>query len=101
MAPEDIYFDPLVFPCGTGDAQYRGSAFETIEGIRLIKAQFPKYKTILGVSNVSFGLPAAGREVSNSVFLYHCVKAGLDFAIVNSEKLGRYASLSREDSRKI
>jgi 5-methyltetrahydrofolate--homocysteine methyltransferase len=90
---EDIYWDPLVFPCGTGDAQYVGSAVETIEGIRLIKQRFPGTKTVLGISNVSFGLPSAGREVLNSVFLYHCVQAGLDLAIVNSEKLERYASI--------
>ncbi len=90
---EDIYFDALVFPCATGDKKYVGSAKETIEGIRLIKKALPQCKTVLGVSNVSFGLPAAGREVLNSVFLYHCVEAGLDLAIVNSEKLERYASL--------
>lgn len=94
---EDIYFDPLVFPCGTGDEQYRTSAPETIEGLRLIKARFPMVKTVLGISNVSFGLPAAGREVLNSVFLYHCVQAGLDLAIVNSEKLERFGSLPAEE----
>lgn len=94
---EDIYFDPLVFPCGTGDEQYRASAPETIEGIRLIKAKFPKAKTVLGISNVSFGLPASGREVLNSVFLYHCTQAGLDMAIVNSEKLERFATLDPID----
>lgn len=97
IAEEDIYFDPLVFPCGTGDEQYRTSAPETIEGIRLIKQRFPRCKTVLGISNVSFGLPAAGREVLNSVFLYHCVQAGLDLAIVNSEKLERYGSLDPAD----
>ena len=51
------------------------------------------YRDILGISNVSFGLPAAGREVFNSVFLYHCVQAGLDMAIVNSELLQRYNSI--------
>src|SRR5262249_25042300 len=75
---EDILFDPLVFPCGTGDEKYVGSAVETIEGIRLIKAAFPESKTILGVSNVSFGLPEAGREGLHSVFLYHATRAGLD-----------------------
>ena len=95
----DIYWDPLVFPCATGDAQYVGSAVETIEGIRLIKAKYPKTKTILGISNVSFGLPAAGREVLNSVFLYHCVQAGLDLAIVNAEKLVRYASITEEERK--
>ena len=97
ILPEDIYWDPLVFPCGTGDAQYVGSAVETIEGIRLIKNKFPGTKTVLGISNVSFGLPNAGREVLNSVFLYHCVQAGLDLAIVNSEKLERYASIPEEE----
>ncbi|HEY7546251.1 MAG TPA: homocysteine S-methyltransferase family protein, partial [Blastocatellia bacterium] len=94
---EDIIFDPLVFPCATGDQNYVGSAVETIEGVRLIKEEFPYSKTILGISNVSFGLPDAGREVLNSVFLYHCTKAGLDFAIVNSEKLERYASIPEEE----
>ncbi|MES2857064.1 MAG: homocysteine S-methyltransferase family protein, partial [Bdellovibrionota bacterium] len=94
---EDIYFDPLVFPCGTGDEQYRTSAPETIEGIRLIKERFPRCKTVLGISNVSFGLPAAGREVLNSVFLYHCTQAGLDLAIVNSEKLERFGSIEPEE----
>ena len=94
---EDIYFDPLVFPCGTGDEQYRTSAPETIEGVRLIKQRFPKCKTVLGISNVSFGLPAAGREVLNSVFLYHCTQAGLDLAIVNSEKLERFGSLDADE----
>ena len=96
----DIIFDPLVFPCATGDENYRGSAIETIEGIRLIKQALPDAKTVLGISNVSFGLPEAGREVLNSVFLYHCTKAGLDIAIVNAEKLERYASIP-EDERKL
>jgi 5-methyltetrahydrofolate--homocysteine methyltransferase len=99
VAPGDIFFDPLVFPCGTGDEKYVGSAVETIEGIRLIKAEFPEPKTILGISNVSFGLPEGGREVLNSVFLYHCVKAGLDLAIVNSERIMRYPSISDEEKR--
>jgi|CXWL01.1.fsa_nt_gi 5-methyltetrahydrofolate--homocysteine methyltransferase len=93
IAPEDIIFDPLVFPAGTGDKNYWGSAVETIEGIRLIKAAMPRCKTILGISNVSFGLPTAGREVLNSVFLHHCVEAGLDMAIVNAEKLARYSQI--------
>jgi 5-methyltetrahydrofolate--homocysteine methyltransferase len=99
LQPQDIIFDPLVFPVGTGDENYIGSAEETIEGIRLIKEAFPLTKTILGISNVSFGLPNAGREVLNSVFLYHCTQAGLDYAIVNSQKLERYASISEEERR--
>ena len=50
---EDLYFDPLVFPCASGDEQYVGSAVETIEGVRLIKQRFPRCKTVLGISNVS------------------------------------------------
>jgi 5-methyltetrahydrofolate--homocysteine methyltransferase len=99
VAPEDIFFDALVFPAGTGDRNYIGSGVETMEGIRLIKEALPECKTILGVSNVSFGLPPAGREVLNSVFLYHCVQAGLDLAIVNSEKLERYPLIPEEERR--
>src|SRR5215470_6020024 len=93
----DLIFDALVFPVGTGDANYVGSAVATIEGVRAIKERFLACKTILGISNVSFGLPPAGREVLNSAFLYHCTKAGLDYAIVNSEKLERYASIREEE----
>src|SRR5262249_46109874 len=99
LAARDLIFDALVFPVGTGDANYIGSAVETIEGIRAIKARFPYARTILGSANVSFGLPPAGREVLNSVFLYHCTKAGLDYAIVNSERLERYASIPEEERR--
>ncbi|MSQ16639.1 MAG: methionine synthase [Dehalococcoidia bacterium] len=99
VPPQDIMFDPLVFPCGTGDVKYVGSAAETIEGVRLIKAALPDTKIILGISNVSFGLPTAGREVLNSVFLYHCVQAGLDLAIVNSELLQRYATIPEEERK--
>ncbi len=99
IPPEDIIFDPLVFPCATGDANYIGGAVETIEGIRLIKENIPFVKTVLGISNISFGLPAAAREVVNSVFLYYCTKAGLDLAIVNAEKLERFASIPPEERR--
>ena len=95
----DIIFDALVFPVGTGDKNYIGAGPETIEGIRLIKEALPECKTILGISNVSFGLPPAGREVLNTVFLYHCVKAGLDYAIVNSEKLERYPSIPEKERK--
>ncbi len=99
LAPEDLIFDTLVFPVGTGDEQYIGSAKETIDGIRLIKEAMPAVHTILGISNVSFGLPEAGREVLNSVFLYECTKAGLDYAIVNTEKVERYASIPEEERK--
>jgi len=89
----DIIFDPLVFPAASGDETYIGAAVETIEGLRLIKEEFPNCPTVLGISNVSFGLPIRAREVVNSVFLYLCTKAGLDLAIVNTERIERYASI--------
>ncbi len=97
LQPEELIFDPLVFPVGSGDENYIGSAVETIEGVRLISEEFPRCSTILGISNVSFGLPQAGREVLNSIFLHHCVKAGLTYAIVNTEKLERYAGISQDE----
>src|SRR5437879_5840810 len=99
LGPEDIIFDPLVFPCATGDENYIGGAVETIEGIRLIKQALPNVRTILGISNVSFGLQAGAREGVNAVVLYYCTKPGLDLAIVNAEKLERFASLDPEERR--
>ncbi len=99
IPPEDIIIDPLVFPCATGDENYIGGAVETIEAVRLIKEKLPPAKTLLGISNVSFGLPPAAREVVNSVFLYYATKAGLDLAIVNAEKLERFASIPIEERR--
>ena len=93
LEPQDIWWDPLVFPCGTGDEAYLGSAAATIEGVRLVREAFPGTRTILGISNVSFGLPLAGREVLNAVFLYRCTQAGLDAAIVNTQGLARYAEI--------
>ena len=96
---ENIIFDPLVFPCGTGDKNYIGGALETIEGVRLIKKQIPHVRTVLGISNVSFGLPPGAREVVNSVFLYHCTKAGLDLAIVNAERIERFGSIPEAERK--
>ncbi len=96
---EDIWWDALVFPCGTGDENYIGSGAATIEAVRQLKQVMPETRTILGVSNVSFGLPTAGREVLNSVFLYHATQAGLDAAIVNTERLARYAEIPDEERR--
>ncbi len=99
LPPEDIIVDPLVFPCATGDENYIGGAVETLEAVRLIKQEIPHVRTILGISNVSFGLPAAAREVVNSVFLYHATRAGLDLAIVNTERLERFASIEQQPRR--
>ncbi len=99
MAVDELIIDPLVFPCATGDENYIGGAVETIEAVAMIKKAIPGVKTVLGISNISFGLPAAAREVVNSVFLYYCTKSGLDLAIVNSEKLERFASLDPAERR--
>jgi len=83
----DIFFDPLALPISTGIEEDRRNALETIEGIRRIKQELPGCFTILGVSNISFGLNPASRIVLNSVFLHDAVEAGLDAAIVNASKI--------------
>jgi 5-methyltetrahydrofolate--homocysteine methyltransferase len=99
LAPEMLIFDALTFTLATGEEEFRHSAIETIEGIRLIKRELPGVLTSLGVSNVSFGLGREARAVLNSVFLYHCVQAGLDAAIVNPADIIPYAELSEDDRR--
>src|SRR5437588_4040090 len=84
---DDIFFDALALPISTGIEEDRRNALETIEGIRRIKTELPGAFTILGVSNVSFGLNPASRIVLNSVFLHEAVTAGLDSAIVNASKI--------------
>ena len=87
LAPEDLLFDPLALPLSTGMEESRRDGIETIEGIRRIKAELPGVHTVLGLSNVSFGLSPAARQVLNSVFLHECVQAGLDAAIVHAGKI--------------
>jgi 5-methyltetrahydrofolate--homocysteine methyltransferase len=96
LAPEDLLFDPLALPLSTGMEESRNDGIETIEGIRAIKAELPGVSTILGLSNVSFGLNPAARQVLNSVFLHECVEAGLDSAIVHASKI---LPLSRIEER--
>ncbi|NLI09689.1 MAG: dihydropteroate synthase [Elusimicrobia bacterium] len=96
MKPSDLIFDALVFPVGVG-GDYKFSASETIKAVGELKKIFPEVKTILGISNVSFGLPPKAREVLNSVFLREAVLKGLDSAIVNIEKLVRYSSISKKE----
>ena len=83
----DIFFDPLALPISTGIEEDRRNALQTIEAIKRIKAELPGAFTILGVSNISFGLTPASRVVLNSVFLHDAVEAGLDAAIVNASKI--------------
>ena len=99
LPPERLIFDDLTFTLATGDEEFTRSGIETIEGIRQIKRELPGVLTSLGVSNVSFGLGKEARAVLNSVFLYHCVQAGLDMAIVNPADVIPYADLSADDRR--
>ena len=87
MEPGDLLFDMLTFPLGGGQEDLRGDAMATLEAIRRVKAELPGTHTILGVSNVSFGLKPAARRVLNSVFLAEAVEAGLDAAIVNARQI--------------
>ncbi|HEU4658459.1 MAG TPA: methionine synthase [Capillimicrobium sp.] len=95
--PELLIFDVLTFTLTTGDEEWRPSAIETIEGIRRIKAEIPGVKTSLGVSNVSFGVSPAARAVLNSVFLHHCVEAGLDLAMVNPNHITPYGEIDETE----
>ena len=96
LRPQDLMFDALALPLSTGMEESRRDGIETIEGIRRIKAELPGVYTILGLSNVSFGLNPAARQVLNSVFLHECVEAGLDAAIVHASKI---LPLSKIDDR--
>ncbi|HEX5949660.1 MAG TPA: vitamin B12 dependent-methionine synthase activation domain-containing protein, partial [Actinomycetota bacterium] len=88
-----LIFDALTFTLTTGDEEWKPSAVETIAGIRRIKAGIPGVKTSLGVSNVSFGIAPGARAVLNSVFLHHCVEAGLDLAMVNPNHITPYGEI--------
>jgi 5-methyltetrahydrofolate--homocysteine methyltransferase len=97
LEPDALVFDALTFTLATGDEEFRRSALETIEGIRAIKRELPGVLTTLGVSNVSFGLQKHARAVLNSVFLYHCVEAGLDTAIINPAHVLPYAEIPERE----
>jgi 5-methyltetrahydrofolate--homocysteine methyltransferase len=94
---ELLIFDLLTFTLTTGDEEWKPSAVATIEGIRALKAALPNVKTSLGVSNVSFGVGEGARSVLNSVFLHHCVEAGLDLAMVNPNFITPYGEISDEE----
>ena len=97
MDPEALIFDALTFTLTTGDEEWRPSAIATIEGIKRIKAEIPGVKTSLGVSNVSFGVSPKARAVLNSVFLHHCVEAGLDLAMVNPNHITPYFEIDENE----
>ena len=97
IRPQDLLFDALTFTVGAGDETLRDAAVQTIEGIRLIKAELPGVMTVLGLSNISFGLPPVSRKVLNSVFLHEAVEAGLDAAIVDAGKVLPLAQIPEAD----
>src|SRR5947209_9932274 len=96
LAPNALIFDTLTFPITTGQEELQTAGIETLEAIKRIKIELPEVFTILGVSNISFGLKPYARSVLNSVFLYHAVKAGLDAAIVNPTHITPYAEIDTE-----
>jgi 5-methyltetrahydrofolate--homocysteine methyltransferase len=87
LKPWQYIFDVLTFTLATGEAEYANSAVETLKGISLVKKEIPGCFTTLGLSNVSFGLPANARKIINSVFLHHALKAGLDTVIINAKDI--------------
>jgi 5-methyltetrahydrofolate--homocysteine methyltransferase len=99
LAPDQLIFDALTFTLATGETEWIDSARETIDGIRTIKRELPGVLTVLGVSNVSFGLAPNMRPVLNSVFLHHCVEAGLDAAIINPTHVVPYGEIDPQTRR--
>ncbi|WP_281951228.1 methionine synthase [Nitrosophilus kaiyonis] len=99
LNPGDLVFDLLTFTVGSGDEEYQTAAIETIEAIRELRIRHPEVGAVLGVSNISFGLEKHAREYLNSVFLHHCVQAGLTMAIVNVKNLIPYHKISDEDRK--
>lgn len=90
LREDQFMFDVLTFTLATGEAEFQDAGKNTLDGIRLVKQRFPNAFTVLGLSNISFGLAPAARRILNSVFLHHAVKAGLDAAIVNAKEIIPY-----------
>jgi 5-methyltetrahydrofolate--homocysteine methyltransferase len=97
LRSEDIFFDPLTFTIGSGDEHLRDAAMQTLEGIAGIKKALPGVWTVLGLSNISFGLSKASRKILNSVFLHEAVEHGMDAAIVDAGKILPLAHIAEED----
>ena len=100
LKPWQFIFDVLTFTLATGQEEFLDSAKNTLDGIRLVKKNLPGCFTTLGLSNVSFGLPARARKIINSVFLYHATKSGLDSVIINPKDIVAYPDIS-QDERKL
>ncbi|BAY51686.1 5-methyltetrahydrofolate--homocysteine methyltransferase [Thermostichus vulcanus NIES-2134] len=99
IPPWEIFFDPLALPISTGIEEDRGNGRETIEAIRRIRAELPGCHILLGVSNISFGLNPAARQVLNSMFLHEAIQAGMDAAIVSAAKILPLAKIEPEQQQ--
>jgi 5-methyltetrahydrofolate--homocysteine methyltransferase len=99
FAPGDLLIDPLTFTLGSGDEEFRGSAVATLDALAAIRDRWPGVNTILGVSNVSFGLTPAARHTLNALMLYHAVQHGLELAIFNASKVIPVAAIEPEDRK--
>jgi 5-methyltetrahydrofolate--homocysteine methyltransferase len=97
LSPTDLIFDALTLPISTGQEEYRSAGIETLKAVERIKKEIPDVKTILGVSNISFGLDAYPRRVLNSVFMHEAVNHGLDMAIVNYTKVYPLYKIPQEE----
>ena len=97
LNPEDLVFDVLTFTVGSGDEEYRDAAVQTIEAIRELRRRHPEVGAILGLSNISFGLDKDARPYLNSVFLHHCIEAGLTSVIINVKHIIPMAKIGDED----
>ncbi|MHC5090406.1 MAG: dihydropteroate synthase, partial [Planctomycetota bacterium] len=97
LRPGDILFDPLTFTIGSGDESLHDAAIQTLDAITQIKKQMPGVHTVLGVSNISFGLRPAARRILNSVFLHEALEAGLDAAIIDTARVLPLAQIGEED----
>jgi len=97
LSPESILFDPLTFTLATGEDELKNSAVATLDGVKALREQFPECGVVLGISNVSYGLPTQARKILNAVFLHHAIKAGLTAAIVNPLDVTDYHDFTVEE----
>ncbi|MDQ3837616.1 MAG: dihydropteroate synthase [Thermoproteota archaeon] len=99
LKPWQFIFDVLTFTIVTGDPELADAAKHTLEGIRLVKAKFPECFTVLGLSNVSFGVSSNARKIINSIFLYHALHAGLDAVIINARDIIAYPEIDQQQKK--
>ncbi|MDQ3848463.1 MAG: dihydropteroate synthase, partial [Thermoproteota archaeon] len=99
LKPWQFIFDVLTFTIVTGDPELADAAKHTLEGIRLVKAKFPECFTVLGLSNVSFGVSSNARKIINSIFLYHALRAGLDAVIINARDIIPYPEIDQQQKK--